>query len=54
MCSMADGYILSQGEGETGTGEGDMKKSVYDTDNDGIVDEAETLNENFIIEGGNF
>ena len=30
--------------GPGGGGSGDMLKSVYDTDNDGVVDSAETLN----------
>lgn len=30
-------------DGSSGSGTGDMTKSVYDTDNDGIVDSAETL-----------
>lgn len=31
-------------DGEDGTGSGDMLKSVYDTDDDGIVDNAEKVN----------
>lgn len=31
-------------DGNSGTGTGDMTKAVYDTDDDGIVDSAETLN----------
>lgn len=27
----------------TGTGDGDMKKSIYDTDNDGVVDAADSV-----------
>lgn len=33
------------GELSSGSGSGDMAKSVYDTDNDGIVDKAETLDD---------
>lgn len=32
------------GSGGGGSGDGDMKKSVYDTDNNGIVDNAEKVN----------
>lgn len=36
--------ITNTGGGGGGTSTGDMLKAVYDTDNDGIVDSAETLN----------
>lgn len=35
---------ISAKNGLDGTGSGDMSKSVYDTNNDGIVDNAETVN----------
>lgn len=37
-------FVVTDGADGQGGGDGDMKKSVYDTDNDGIVDSAETLN----------
>ena len=36
-------YIGDDGTGGTGTGDGDMKKSVYDADDNGVVDAAEKL-----------
>lgn len=36
-------YIGDDGTGGTGTGNGDMLKSVYDTDGNGVVDAAEKL-----------
>lgn len=36
-------YIGDDGTGGTGTGNGDMLKSVYDTDDNGVVDAAEKL-----------
>lgn len=53
MGSMSGGYMPPMG-GTKSAGEGDMEKSVYDVDNDGVVDKAETLDEEFVIEGGNF
>lgn len=37
-------WQLVASKGEDGKGSGDMLKATYDTDNDGIVDMAETLN----------
>ena len=36
-------YDYTVSDGASGSGTGDMTKAVYDTDNDGIVDAAETL-----------
>lgn len=36
-------------DGEDGTGAGDMLKSTYDTDNDGVVDNAELANGHTVL-----
>ena len=37
-------HVATINDGEDGQGAGDMLKSVYDTDNDGVVDNAEKVN----------
>lgn len=41
--SDGNGYDFTVSDGQSGSGSGDMLKSVYDTNNDGVVDKAEKV-----------
>ena len=41
-------HIAYLNDGKDGTGSGDMQKEIYDTDNDGVVDNAQKVNNHIV------
>nr|DAY15713.1 MAG TPA: Pulmonary surfactant-associated protein D, c-type lectin, alpha-helical coiled [Caudoviricetes sp.] len=41
-------HIAYLNDGKDGTGSGDMQKEIYDTDNDGVIDNAQKVNNHIV------